>query len=182
MARVPYQTKQDLPSAQQGLYDQIAKPRGGRVPRVFQLLLNSPDIAARIAEVGAYAHSTLTVPADARETAILTSMREAGCQYEFTMHVSAAREAGVRELVIEGIKSRTTKGMLPKESVFVDLAKQVVGRRVNDPTFQAVEHLIGRQGAIDLVMIVGYYVMIADVMMALGVELDPGVAPLMPEG
>ncbi len=84
--------------------------------------------------------------------------------------------------MIEGIKARTTKGLVPKEAVFIDYARQVVNRRVNGPTFQAIEHLLGRQGAVDLTMVIGYYLMIGHVMLALDVELEAGMQPLMPEG
>lgn len=181
MPRVPYVSKEQLPAGMQDVYERIARPRGGRVPKVFELFLNCPDMAGRIAEVGAYARNLSTVPADAKETAILATVREIGCQYEFTHHVPSAQAAGVRDLVIEGIKAKTTKGMIPKESVYVDYAKQFVNHRVNTPTFQAIEHLLGRQGAVDLTMVIGYYLMIGNVMNALGMELEPELQPLMPE-
>ena len=181
MARVPYVTQDLLAADQLEIYQNIARPRGGVVPKVFELFLNSPEFAGKIADVGAHARNVAKVPDDAREIVILTTAREMGCQYEFTHHMPLALEAGVRNLVIEGIKAKITKGMIPKESVFVDYAKQVVKRRVNAPTYQAVEHLLGKQGAIDLTMVIGYYLMIGHVMLALGVELEPGLAPLMPE-
>jgi len=181
MPRVPYVTREELTAADQQRWERIAAPRGGQVPAVFRLMLNSPEFAGLIADVGAHARFQAKVPADARETAILAAARELGCQYEFTHHVPLAQQAGVRDLVIEGIKARTTKGMIPKESVFVDYAKQVVNRRVNQPTYQAIEHLLGKQGAVDLTMVIGYYAMISMVMLALGVELEAGIAPLMPE-
>ena len=182
MARVPYLTKEQLPADRQELYQQIAGPRGGHVPKVFGLFLNSPDFAGKIADVGTHARNATKVPPDAREIAILAAMREIGCQYEFTHHMPMAQQAGVRDVVVEGLKAKSTKGMIPKESVFVDFARQVVNRRVNGPTFEAIEHLLGRQGAVDLTMLIGYYLMIGHVMLALGVELEADVPPLMPEG
>ena len=182
MSRVPYVSREKLPAPQQQFYDRIAAPRGGRAPKVFELFLNSPEMAARIGDVGAYARFQSLVPGDAREIAVLTTAREMGCQYEFTHHVPLARKEGVREPVIEGIKAGNTRGLLPKESVFIDYARQVLSNRVNDATFQAIEHLLGRKGAVEMTMLVGYYSMIAHVMIALGVELEEGVAPLLPAG
>lgn len=182
MPRVPYIGKDQLPTNQRDIYEQIGKPRGGRVPKVFELFLNSPEFAGKIADVGAHARYISKVPADAREIAVAAAMREIACQYEFTHHLMMAKDAGVRDVVVEGLKAKNTKGMIPKESVFVDYAKQVVNRRVNDPTYQAVEHLLGRQGAVDLTMVIGYFLMVGHVMLALGVELEEGVVPLMPVG
>lgn len=181
MARVPYVSRERLPADQQQYWDRIAKPRGGRVARVFELALNSPELAALMGDVGSYVRFRAQVPGDARETAILATAREVGCQYEFSHHVPLARKEGVRDLVIEGIKARTTKGMLPKESVFVDYAWRVLRGKVDNATFQAVEHLLGRGGVVDLTGLIGYYAMLGHVMVALGVELEEGVQPLMPE-
>ena len=181
MARVPYRSRDDLSSAEQPFYDAISKARGGRMPNVFSAFLNAAEMAGLVGEVGAYARFRSRIPGDARETAILATAREMGCQYEFTHHVLMARQEGVREEVIDAIGKRTTKGMLPKESVWVDYAHQVLRKRVNDATFQAVEHLVGREVAVETTMLVGYYGMIGHVMLALGVELEDGVEPLMPE-
>ena len=182
MPRVPYISREDLAPDMQGNYDRIANARGGRVPRVLSLALNSPEAASRLGDLGAYVRFHSQISDHIREITILAAARELNCQYEFTHHEPLAREVGVRELVIEGIKNRTTKGMIPQESVFIDYAKQVLRNRVNDPTFAAIEHLLGRQGAVDLTVLVGYYALLAHVMEAMGVELEEGEEPLLPEG
>lgn len=181
MARVPYLRREDLPPEQQHLHDSITAPRAGSLARVFAAFLNAPDLAARIGEVGAYARFHSVLPDYAREIAILTTARELGCQYEFTHHVPIAQKAGVRDFVIDCIKNRTSRGMLPKEQVYADYARQVLNNQVNEPTFAAMEHLIGRQGAVETTMIIGYYAMLAHTMLALGVELEDGIEPLMPD-
>ena len=148
--------------------------------RVFGLALNAPELAARVGDVGAYARFQASIPGDIRETGILTTARELNCQYEFTHHVPIAQKEGVRDLVVEGIKNRTTRGMIPQESVFVDYAKQVLRHKVNDPTYQGVEHPLGRQGAVEFTILVGYYSMLAHIMEGLGVELEEGEEPLLP--
>ena len=172
VARVPYLNRADLPPDQQHLHDSITAPRGGRLARVFSAFLNAPELAARIGEVGAYIRCQSVLPDYAREITILTTATELGCQYEFTHHVPIALQAGVRDLVIEAIRGRTTRGMLPKERVYVDYARQVLTNRVNDPTFSAIVHLIGIQGAVETTMLVGYYAMLAHTMLALNVELE----------
>lgn len=180
MARVPYLSREELPASQREVYDRIGQARGG-VARIFRALLNSPDLAGRVAAVGEYVRFRAEIDPAARETTILSVAREMNCQYEFTHHVPLARRAGVRDLVIEGIRDGTTRGMIPKEMVFVDYAKQVLRGRANDATFAAIEHLLGRQGAVDLTMTIGYYAMLAHTMMALGVELEEDLEPLLPQ-
>ena len=181
MARVPYVQRGDLPPDRQRYHDSITEPRGGRLAKVFSLFLNAPEMAACIGEVGAYGRFRSVVPDDVREIAILTTARELGCQYEFTHHVPIAKQAGVRDEVIEGIKARNTEGMRSEESAIVEYARQVLSNRVDDATFAAIEGMLGRQGAVEATMIVGYYAMMGHTMLALGVELEEGVAPLLPQ-
>ena len=44
-----------------------------------------------------------------------------------------------------------------------------------------MEHLLGKQGAVDLVVIIAYYTLLAHVMAGLEVELESDIEPLLPE-
>ena len=181
MARVPYVSRDDLPSNKRDLYDQIASQRG-HVARPFSTLLNSPEVAARVAAVGEQLrYTSSTVPPEVREIVTLTTARELDNQYVWTHHVASARELGVREQVIEVIRDGTPpRGLLPKEGVFVQFTRELLNdRSVLDSTFGAVEHLLGSQGTTDLVVTIGYYALLCYTIAALGVELEEGVEPLL---
>lgn len=180
MARVPYLERDQLPPEGQAAFDQISAT-WGRVPRPLRLLLESPVLARQISDMLRELQAGTMVDPVAREIAILTIAREANSQFEWTYHEASAKRAGVRDLVIEGIKNRTTRGMIPQEHVFVDYAKRVLKGRVNDPTFVAVEHLLGRRGAVELTILIGYYAMFCQIGLALGLELPEGMLPLLPE-
>ena len=51
MTRVPLINKQDLPQEKQHLYESISSSRG-HVARPFEALLNSPDVASKVAMLG----------------------------------------------------------------------------------------------------------------------------------
>ncbi len=181
MARVPYAHRESLPPEAQAAYDRISAT-WGRVPRPFQLLFDSPKLVTQLSDMLKEAHESTVVERDVREIAILTVARELDFQFEWTYHEASARKAGLRDVVIEGIKGRTAKGMLPKEQVFVDYTKQVMRGRVNDPTFAAVEHLLGRRGTVELTALIGYYTMFCSIGSALKLELPEGMQPLLPGG
>ena len=50
---------------------------------------------------------------------------------------------------------------------------------MRDSTFAAVNHLLGANGTIDLITIIGYYAMQCLVVNAVGIELEEGVEPLL---
>ena len=183
MSRVPYVTRDDLPEDKQMIYDQIGSHRGD-VANPFRALLNSVDLAGKVAAVGEHVRFKLTtIPDDIRETVTLSTARELDCQYEWSRHVPWAQTAGVRNEVIETIRDGTSlRSLFPKEAVFIQFTQELLReRKIRDTTYSAVEHLLGKQGAVDLVVIIAYYTLLAHVMAGLEVELESGIEPLLPE-
>jgi 4-carboxymuconolactone decarboxylase len=181
MARVPYLSKEDLPLDKQDLYDQIASRRG-HVARPFAALLNSPEVASQIATLGDQLHNvSATISPDAREIITLTTARILECQYIWTHHCDSAKETGVRNEVIEAIREGgTPRRLLPKESIFIQFTRELlIDKQVRDTTYSAVEHLLGQQGSIDLIITIGYYTMLCFAINALQMELEEGVEPLL---
>ena len=188
MARLPYVSREELPQDKQHIYDRIAETRGGaetrgEAPRAFQALLNSPDAAEAVAALGEYLRFKSTLDPMIREIAVLSTARELGSQYEWTHHEPIARQAGVRDEVIESIRSgRAPMGLPAKEGVFAQAAKELVrDGTLSERTFQAILHLVGPQATVDLILLVGYYAMLSRAMDALGVELESGLQPRLPE-
>ncbi len=181
MARVPYLAREDLPESKRAIYDQMSSQRG-RVTRPMQALLNSPDLAGKVADVGFHVRFHSLLPADAREMVTLTIARELNSQYIWSRHAPLARDAGVREEVVDTIRdSLSLRSLLPKEAVFIQFAQELLReRKVSDTTYSAVEHLLGRQGTVELVVTVAYYSMVASMVAALEVELEPDFPPLLP--
>ena len=173
MARVPYLDRADLPEDQRHVFDRIAGSRGS-VGNVFRAMLNSPGATEVVAAVGEYVRYRSTLDPIVREIAVLSTAREHDNDYEWAHHESLARDAGVRDEVIEAIRSgRAPMGLPAKEGVFAQAARELVrDGTLSDRTYQAVEHLLGRQGTVELVVTVGYYTMLSRVMTALCVELE----------
>lgn len=182
MPRVTYLTREDLSSDKQGLYDQIAAHRG-HVARPFTALLNSPYAAARVAALGdQLRYVAPTISSEIREIITLTTARILKCQYVWTHHCDSAKQAGVREEVVDAIRDGSPpRRLLPKEGVFIHFARELIEeKRVRDATYSAVEHLLGQQGAVDLIVTIGYYAMLCLAVNALEIDLEDGVAPLLP--
>ena len=78
------------------------------------------------------------------------------------------------DATIEAIRSgRAPMGLPPKEGVFAQAARELVrDGTLGDRTYQAIEHLLGRQGTVELIVTIGYYTMLSRIMTPLGVELE----------
>lgn len=178
MARVGYVKRDQMPADKLDIYDRIASSRGS-VQNVFAALLNSPDAAQVVTAVGEYLRYRCPLDPTIRETSILAAAKEMGSRYEWAQHEPVAREAGVREEVIEAIRDgRAPMGLPAKEGVFAQGAKELVrDGTLSTKTFDAIEHLIGTTMTVDFIVLVGYYSMVARVIAALDVEFDDWLKP-----
>lgn len=182
MARLsPITAKEHLPAAQQPIFDAIVQTRK-RIAGPFGVLLHSPELAGRVAHLGAYVRFESLLSPVVRELAILTTAREMDCQYEWTAHVPLARQAGVRQQAIDAIGHRTAPaGLTAEEALVVRFGQELLRQhRVNEETFQAALARFGPQGAVELTTTIGYYGLVACVLNAFEVPLDPGMTPLLP--
>ena len=122
MNRVPYLKREDLPESKHHIFDQIAKTRG-RVSHVFAALINNPDAAEAVTNVGEYIRYKSPLDPAIRETAILTTAKEMNNEYEWAQHEPVARKVGVRDEVIDSILSgKGAMGLPAKEGVFIPVS------------------------------------------------------------
>ena len=176
MARVPYIDRESLSESDQPIFDQIAKTRG-KVSNVFTALLNNPGAAEAVTSLGEYIRYRSRLDPIIRETAILTTARELNNKYEWAQHEPVAKDVGVRDEVIDSILSgKGPMGLPAKEGIFIQASKELIKTAsVSNPTYQALDHLLGTQLTIDFIVTVGYYSMLSRLISSLGVDLDDGL-------
>lgn len=142
----------------------------------FNVLLRSPVLAERMRKVGEYLRFESTIPKRLNELAILITARTWTAQYEWYAHLRLALKEGLDPLVGEELaKGQRPSKMKPDEEAVYDFCHELHMRHgVSDSNYNAVLNLFGEQGVVDLMMVSGYYVMVA---MALNVNRSP-----LPEG
>lgn len=175
MPRIPeINSREDLAEDKRHLFDAIAESRGV-VRGPFSVLLNSPEMAGRIAHLGAYLRFESVLPPADRELAILVTSRELDCGYEWSAHIGLARQTGVREEAIDSAAHRRTPEQLTAEEALIVRYVQELLRnhRVSAETFAAVKSRYGNQGTTDLTATVGYYALLACALNAFEVEPLP---------
>ncbi len=88
----------------------------------------------------------------------LTVAHERNNQVLWDSFEPLARQAGVRDTVIDAIAAGTApRGLLPKEGIWVHFTIEVLRNQVRDSTWQAVTHLVGDSGVVNLALAVCYY-------------------------
>jgi 4-carboxymuconolactone decarboxylase len=149
----------------------------------FNVLLRSPEMGNLSQKLGEYVRFRTSVPHRLNEMAILLTAKWWSSQYEWYAHKTLALDAGLNAAVIDDIQAgRPPARMQPDEAVIYDFCAQLrEHRRVNDETFKAAVNVLGEQGVVDLVAVMGYYDLVS---MALNVDRYPlpeGAQPPFPE-
>jgi 4-carboxymuconolactone decarboxylase len=183
MPRIPPVTKHaDLPGPAQHFFDRIIRTRG-RVAAPFQVLLNSPDVADRVASVG---ESLLYSPALAPETRALVwliAAREYDCDYEWAGSVRHARRAGLDEALIDAIHARKPlAGLTREQEILVRFCHQLLrgNHRVDEATYRAAVEHFGVAATVQIAATIGYFVMFAFLLNAFEVAPEvPGSDPFL---
>jgi 4-carboxymuconolactone decarboxylase len=163
MTRIPEITlKEELPEGQHAIFDEIVASRG-KVSHPFTFLLHSPEVARRVAHLGAYLRFDTIFSQVELELAICTAAREHNCDREWRGHSKRAREAGAREEALRVIDEKASLDSLtPVEALIVGFARELAHDcRVSDATFEAAKARYGNKGVVELSALIGYYTMLA---------------------
>jgi 4-carboxymuconolactone decarboxylase len=117
------------------------------------------------------------------EISTLVPAREFNQQYEWTGHEIGAQRAGVSQEVIDVIKfNRPVTGLPEKEATVIEFGRAMLrgDHQVPPEMFAKMVALFGRQGTMDIVMIMGDYTMTAMLLNAVDQHLSPDRPPLLP--
>ena len=182
MARLENVTREELKPEEHQYYDSIAGSRGS-VRGPYGVLLHSPDLAARVADTGAYVRFNLDLPESLKETVIITTAREIKNQYEFAAHAKLARQAGVSDEVIAAIANGTAPaGLSGEAALLVTYAKELLqNRKVSDATFKSVSAKYGMGKTVEITALIGHYLLVGQILAAFEVDLPEGVSAEIPE-
>ncbi len=177
MTRVPYATREGMDAAGQAVWDEIETSRGG-VARNYAALLNNPQAAGALAGLGGYARYETALSARIKALAVLTAAREACGHYVWTVNQSAAKQAGLSDGIIAAIHEyRAPAGFDDDDATVVQFVLELLRQhRISDATFEAMRGLVGNDGAVDVLVVSGYYHTLAHCLQALDVDLPEGTA------
>ena len=104
MARLPYVTSKDQVAAKDhAAFDSIVASRGA-VQGPFTMFLHSPELAGRVAHLGAYVRFEGSLDMRVRVLAAMTVAREFEALYVWGAQTGGARRLGVPESTIAAIR------------------------------------------------------------------------------
>ena len=164
MARIPLVTRDQVVEKEKPAYDAFMLSRANR-PNIgpYSLLLHMPEMAQRLEALRIYLRDETSLPQKLQELVMISVAREMGCAFIWYAHAAAARQAGVRDDVVDDIRENHALANLdPEEHTVVDFTRELLrDRKVSRPTFDAATARFGQRGTMTLTSLIACYAVLA---------------------
>ena len=146
----------------------------GKPINLHRALGNHPKLAEAYTEFSnTLRHGTRT-PRELRELVILRGAQLMGSEYEWAQHLKMARKAGVREDQIAALADwRASNLFTGVEKAALGLAEAVTQGRVTDEVYAEATRHFDHHDYVELSLVAAFYAMVARMIDAMGVQLDP---------
>jgi 4-carboxymuconolactone decarboxylase len=177
MAKLPDPTTSLNPQGQE-LYQKLVARRG-RIDGMYRSLLNHPELTRYVSDLGTFLRfGSGSLPDALRELLILYVARQLGAAYEWVKHAPVARQAGLSEAIVEALRlQQAPPGLDELQQAALTAAACVLQRRsIPEPVQEKLAAALGLPGVVELVVLCGFYEMIAGVIFAFDVPLPEGAA------
>jgi 4-carboxymuconolactone decarboxylase len=183
LSRLPPVQRADLDAEGKRIWDALAGT-GTSIPRTgpSAVTMHSPRAAEPIYALNQALRKTV-VGSKYFELAALVAAREFDQQYEWSSHEPAGLKAGLDQSVIDVVKNnRAIPASMPeKDAAVIRLSRAIFrDRKVSPELWARMEQLFGRQGAVEVTMIMADYAMAGFILTAVDQQLPPDRKPLLP--
>ena len=164
--RLPIIDEAHMNEAQTRLLEAIRSgPRGKSItPRgPFAVWLHAPEFGHLAQALGGHCRYQTALPPRLSEFAILCTARLWRAQYEWFAHEPMAEKAGVKSKTIADLRAGREPKSAPKDerAIYAFVRELYKTNRVSDRTYKRVHAFLGDAAMVELVGILGYYVMIS---------------------
>jgi 4-carboxymuconolactone decarboxylase len=175
MARLPLITSKDqLAPEHHPIADAIIESRGS-LQGPFSVVLHSPELAERMAHLGAYVRFEGSLDMRVRVLAAMTVAREFEAAYVWGAQTGIARQRGVAETTIAAIRENRSDGVPPMDLAVIEFTRALLrDHRVSEAAAAAMRERLGDDEFIQLTGAIGYYSMLAMTVNAAEMAPAPG--------
>ncbi len=163
--RLPAIALDSLTPEQQAIVEAINSGPRGRFSNEgpFAVFLLAPVFGMLAQQLGGHLRFNTSLPPRLSEFAILCTGRYWKAQYEWHAHARIAAKQGVKEATIRDLHAGRVPKSAPRDemAIYTFVKELYATRRVSNATYARVHKLLGDAGMVELVGILGYYVLIS---------------------
>ena len=173
MARIPYPEPAMLSDEARGML--------ARLPakvRIFEMIAHADTCLKPVMKLGGAILGKTKLDPLLRELCLLHAVKLEGGMYEYVQHVPVTLELGGSRAQIDAIEAgdETAACFSELEKSALKLTREVVVNvRASDETLEAARPHLSEREIVELILMAGYYIMLARITETLGVEEDPPV-------
>jgi alkylhydroperoxidase family enzyme len=154
----------------------------GTPPNLYRALGNHPQLTAAWTEFSRALRYDARTPRALRELVILRGAQLMRSEYEWAQHLAMARKSGVREAQIEDLSAWTASAEFDaREKAALALAEAVTAGRVSDSVYAQASGQFDHAEFVELAMVAAFYAMVARMLDAMGVQLEPEMQGYSPK-
>ncbi len=183
LSRLPALHREDLDAEGQAAFDFVVGDGERPVTGPRMAGMYSPKIAESWHILNEYLRGEGVIGPRFTEVAILVTAWEIEQHYEWSSHEPAARRFGAPDAVIDTIKyNREPVGLSREETLIIRLGRQLFREReVSSEVFAEAVELFGERGTVELLTVMGDYVMVGLVLTAIDQHVPPGRIDSLPD-
>lgn len=154
----------------------LSAMRGADTNNALSTLAHHPALAKAFLRFNVHLLMTSTLPTRIRELAILRVAHRRDCAYEWSHHVSMAKDAGITDEQIEAVRSFAGEGAGHLDefdrTVLTAVDELDEKSRLSDETWAALGERLNDQQRMDFVFTVGCYALLAMAFNTFGIQLE----------
>ena len=184
MARLPLATRESVPEGQRVAFDEMVRGLGA-VPRYGpgSVMIHVPKAHQWATLLNHYLREESSLPKKIQELAMLVTARELDCHHIWNAHAGSARKAGVPSNLVDALRDRKElPALAADEAAVVHYGREFFRtHRVSRGAFQVALEQFGRQGVVELGLVMGNYSLLALLINSFDTDLPPDrTEPLLP--
>ena len=171
MARLPYVDAITAPERVRETLGGVAAPL-----KIFHMMAHAESNLRSLLRLGGTILSKQQLSGRLRELAILRIARLSGARYEWVQHVPIGKAAGISEAQIAALEAGNAEAECfdGRERLVLRFTDEVVRDvRAADETFAQMREQFRPREIVELILAIGYYMMIARLLETTGVDLEP---------
>jgi 4-carboxymuconolactone decarboxylase len=181
MARVGYVATAEAQGDAREVFAKMEQ-RGSAILNLHRALASTPNGLRNFMRLGNSLLFHGVLPPALRELAILRVAQMTGASYEWAHHVPIARQVGVGEEQIAGLKGwHTSPHFDERERAALRYVESVTSAvTVPNEVFREARAHLSEAEVVELTLVAGYWGMVARLLVALEIDLEPPLAQYLP--
>lgn len=177
MARLPYVDPATAPERVRETLAGVAAPL-----KIFNMMAHAESNLRSLLRLGGTILSKQQLSGRRRELAILRIAKLSGARYEWVQHVPIGQAAGITDAQIAALDAGKTDAACfdARERLVLRFTDEVVRNvRASDHTFAQMRKEFSPREIVELILAIGYYMMIARLLETTGVDLEPDAGTML---